>query len=263
MKRLLESEGGGPLVAQARDLLRAAQPEHPSLSAPLQFGRPMRPRLHRARWFERTRVLKPALVAGLVTVAAGAAAQIGVQAWRSNRSERQTAAEPARSLPVAASPGQRRAVAPKREHIEAPTSPRPSDAVPAETPAATTPAPIRARSVAVGQTTRPRARAAELERTSQTDTERPAASQAQLVHSAMRALRSEHDPERAAKLLATYEEQHATGPLAEEALALRIEAALARGDGSAPAYARGYLERYPRGRYRNVAHRALQGADHP
>ena len=43
----------------------------------------------------------------------------------------------------------------------------------------------------------------------------------------------------------------------QQALALRIEAAQKRGDPAATRYARDYLARYPRGRYRALANRAL------
>jgi hypothetical protein len=75
------------------------------------------------------------------------------------------------------------------------------------------------------------------------------------VHEAARALRGDGDAERALRILESSGE--VSGPLAEEALALRIEAATARGDKRAPALARSYLARYPNGRYREQAQRAL------
>lgn len=76
------------------------------------------------------------------------------------------------------------------------------------------------------------------------------------VHEAAKALRRDRDSARALQLL---EGRPIAGPLAEEALALRIEASLARGDGRAGRLASAYLARYPRGRYRDVASRALAG----
>jgi hypothetical protein len=75
------------------------------------------------------------------------------------------------------------------------------------------------------------------------------------VHEAARALRGEGDAERALRILEASGEVR--GPLAEEALALRIEAASARGDARAVTLARSYLARYPAGRYRELAERAL------
>jgi hypothetical protein len=70
--------------------------------------------------------------------------------------------------------------------------------------------------------------------------------------------RGDGDPERALRLLESSEK--VGGPLAEEALALRIEAATAGGNPRAQSLARSYLSRYPSGRYRELARRAL--ADH-
>lgn len=82
------------------------------------------------------------------------------------------------------------------------------------------------------------------------------ASDVAIVHGAAKALRGDGDPARAEALLKKVSTQGA-GPLAEEALALRIEAALARHDPSASGLARDYLARYPQGRYRSLATRAL------
>lgn len=85
----------------------------------------------------------------------------------------------------------------------------------------------------------------------------PAASSSDVkrVHEAAKALRRDRDPERALALL---EQSGAgSGPLAEEALALRIEAALARGDQRAADLARTYLAQYPNGRYQALAKKAL------
>ena len=73
---------------------------------------------------------------------------------------------------------------------------------------------------------------------------------------AMRALRVEHDPVRARGLLARYLAEHANGNLAEEALALSIEAALAHHDGDVAALADRYLRLYPRGSFQALARQA-------
>ena len=75
------------------------------------------------------------------------------------------------------------------------------------------------------------------------------------MHEAARALRGQGDAERALRILEASRE--VSGPLAEEALALRIEAAAARGDARAASLARAYLARYPAGRYRELAQRTL------
>ena len=78
----------------------------------------------------------------------------------------------------------------------------------------------------------------------------------QAVVAGMRALRLDHDPVRARGLLAQYLERHPNGALAEEALALTIEAAVAHHDGDAAALGARYLRRYPAGPFRALALRA-------
>lgn len=82
--------------------------------------------------------------------------------------------------------------------------------------------------------------------------------QAAVLVDAIAALRRDHDPARAGLLIEYYLRRNPQGALAEEALALAIEAALARDDASARALADDYLSRYPTGRYRVLAHGALR-----
>ena len=77
------------------------------------------------------------------------------------------------------------------------------------------------------------------------------------VVAALEALRKQHDPVRAGSLLAGYLAAHPEGALAEEALALSIEAAVARHDPAATEFARRYLRSYPNGRFRPTAEAAL------
>jgi TolA-binding protein len=77
------------------------------------------------------------------------------------------------------------------------------------------------------------------------------------VAEAVRALRKQGDFARAQALLEQYLKHNPHGALAEDALALSIEAAAARKDPRAADYARRYLARYPKGRFRAVAERAL------
>jgi type IV secretory pathway VirB10-like protein len=77
------------------------------------------------------------------------------------------------------------------------------------------------------------------------------------VAEAVRALRKQGDAARAQQLLDQYLRTNPRGALAEDALALSIEAAAARKDPRAADYARRYLARYPNGRFRSVAERAL------
>jgi hypothetical protein len=78
-----------------------------------------------------------------------------------------------------------------------------------------------------------------------------------LVVSAIQALRQDHDPDRAARLLAGYLRTYPRGALAEEAVALSIEAADARRSPAATAFAERYLREYPNGRFRQTAARVL------
>jgi hypothetical protein len=80
---------------------------------------------------------------------------------------------------------------------------------------------------------------------------------AALMIEAMQARRS-GDMARAARLLSEYRSKYPDGDLQEEALALSIEAAVARGDESARSFAAQYLKRYPGGRFHDQAERALQ-----
>jgi hypothetical protein len=82
-------------------------------------------------------------------------------------------------------------------------------------------------------------------------------SEANLVFEATRALRREGNPGRATQLLAEYKKKFPRGALAEEALALSIEAAVARGDARAAKLARRYLDLYPQGHFVDKARRAL------
>ena len=76
---------------------------------------------------------------------------------------------------------------------------------------------------------------------------------------AIRTLRSGHDPVRAGALLAEYLKAYPHSPLSEDALALSVEAAIARRDvRSGGDLARSYLTQFPKGRYRTFATMAAQ-----
>jgi hypothetical protein len=80
------------------------------------------------------------------------------------------------------------------------------------------------------------------------------------VVEAIQALRTERDPARAQALLNDYLKANPRGALSGDALALSIEAASARRDPRAAEYARRYLASYPKGKYRDLAKRALEAA---
>jgi hypothetical protein len=79
-----------------------------------------------------------------------------------------------------------------------------------------------------------------------------------IVHAAAVALRRDHNPSRALQLLAKIG-GNVRGPLAEEALALQVEAAVAAGDSQSRNFARSYLRSYPSGRYSDLAKKVLEG----
>lgn len=82
----------------------------------------------------------------------------------------------------------------------------------------------------------------------------PPPEEAALVMAALRSLRREHNPVQAGALLQTYLTRFPQGVLTEEALAIAIEAAVARHDvPSARALAKQYVGRYPAGRFVGLA----------
>jgi hypothetical protein len=81
------------------------------------------------------------------------------------------------------------------------------------------------------------------------------------VVDAIQALRRERDPSRAQTLLNRYLSTHPNGVLSEDALALSIEAASGRHDPRSLEYAQRYLSKFPNGKYRSLALRALGKKD--
>ena len=85
----------------------------------------------------------------------------------------------------------------------------------------------------------------------------PSENPAQVV-AAIKALRQDRDPDRASRLLASYLRTYPRGALAEEAIALSIEAADARHSPTARAFAERYLREYPQGRFQSTALRVMR-----
>ena len=83
------------------------------------------------------------------------------------------------------------------------------------------------------------------------------------VLEAMRALRLQGNPVRARALLAKYLERHPNGTLAEEALAMSIEAAVAHHDADAAALGARYLRLYPAGPFRGLARQTVSAGATP
>ncbi len=201
------------LEAGAAELFRAADTSDASGPKQRVRERLLETRVVRAR---PRFVLAPAIVLVGLAIATAAGATLGVRWWRGAR-----VAPPSVAAPVANRPSSPvapvAAVAPARVPEVAPPTPTPE---------------------------RPAAAHARRARTAGEDGE------TRLLFDATRALRRDRDPQRAGALLDDYFRRYPRGALAEEALAVAIEAATARGDARARTLARRYLARYPSGQFR-------------
>lgn len=222
MKRLLDEPH--PSFGSLLELLRSAARYELS-----PFSKPaIKSRLARAATAPkvRRRGLQLALIGGAGLLAATAAAA-GYSMWTPSSA----VGEPAHGgAPASPAP---RALAARAPVVPAEAEPAPSEPAPSESAPAV---PSSAR------------RGAERPRAGEDPSQ---------VAEAVRALRKQGDAARAQALLEQYLKTNPRGALAEDALALSIEAALARKDARAADYARRYLARYPNGRFRAVAERAL------
>jgi len=79
----------------------------------------------------------------------------------------------------------------------------------------------------------------------------------------LQALRGRHDPVGARALLDVYLHEHPDGTLAQEALAISIEAAVNHHDADAASLATRYLTRYPAGPFGALARQTLRSAAAP
>jgi hypothetical protein len=136
--------------------------------------------------------------------------------------------------------------APARDNAGQPAV-EPEAPAPAPAPIASGPAAGAPRAVAVA----PRARRPVVA------APQPTSEDASAVSAAMRALRVERNPVRARVLLSRYLGEHPNGNLAEEALAMTIEAAVAHQDADVASLAARYLRLYPRGSFQALARQAL------
>ncbi len=240
-----------PIEAAAVALLRSAERYQP----PAGLKQRVRMRLlatpsegGRSRRRPRAAALRPALIAVGVLIAAGASAMGGkwllanlvdtsqsnqeLQATSLARTDARGVSRSAARTPAASAPASPLASNDLSELGLAGTSENP--AAHHEPTGSSDPTPARA----------------------DTTSRAPAASEKGLVFDAMRALRREAQPERAARLLDEYLRRYPRGSLAEEALALAIEAHSALGDPRTKGLADRYLTSYPAGRFRPAALRA-------
>jgi hypothetical protein len=237
VERLVQKKLEGPAEEQLADLIRAA--------APLTVS-PARKReglasvlAQRDRRTRGSLILRPVIVvAALLITGATAAATLG-HTWIAERVRALVVTDRVASAPPAHV--RRRADAAPKAEVTAP---------PVIEPVAVTP-PAPAPRVRPSARLNARARASDHLRASPHD------DPSHLVQ-AIRALRTDHDPQRASRLLAEYLRIYPRGALAEEAIALSIEAAAARNSPSAVSFAQLYLSKYPSGRFRRAAEQALQ-----
>ena len=185
--------------------------------------------------------LRPIVIgAFLLGIGGGAIASAGMTKWpawivRSYRKLVSGSADP--SLPAAAAAPARRVEVKTASVDPAPIEPTPIPALPGRAQVRER-ADMRARRLAV---------------------EMPSDDAALLVE-ATRALRVARDPGRARALARRYLERQPSGPLADEALAISIEAALDHHDPDAAALSARYLAQFPHGSFRGLAERTLRSS---
>lgn len=221
MKRLRELDPDDRLVARAHELIGALGPTVPSEARLLRVRRALDQPVRRSH---RVWALRSALA---FAVLGGGASALAFSGAFAGPAEPQQGAFTSRVAPPAPQPRTLQpgpAADPAEPGAETVAKPKPA-------------APLRTR-----RSEPPVATSA-------------SASDVARVHEAAKALRGDRDPERALRLLESSEK--VGGPLAEEALALRIEAANASGDRRAKSLAQSYLSRYPAGRYGELARRTL------
>jgi hypothetical protein len=254
MKRLRDMEPGSELQRKARQMIEAVDPVPASPERMARIRRKL-DAPHRGGVLVALQRLPAIAVAALIALfgaSAFAAVRVFVEAREAD------AAQAAQEVERA------------RKHAQVPQAPKVLEAVaaPAEPPRVIEPAPaqlaleadeVEAAAEPQGAspraTPRPRSKAAPVRTPDEEQAE--IVHDSELVHRAVKALRRDGNPALAARLLEEDRVRNPSGPLAEEALSLRIEAALALHDARAVALAQQYVARYPSGRYLAIARRAL------
>jgi len=239
MKRLRDMDAGSPLERKAQQLLASVEPVS---DTPERMAR-IRRKLDEPRGLlGRMPALALAALIGLFGASAFAAVRVFVEV----RSEGGAAEQGPRVATTRSAP---QGAPSARE--EARDALAPINSVAGRNEAVdVAPEPARkpARARAKGREPRPSSTAEE------------AAHDSELVHRAVKALRRDGNPRLAARLLDEDRVRNPSGPLAEEALSLRIEAAIELGEPRARSLAQQYVARYPDGRYLAIARRALEGS---
>jgi hypothetical protein len=241
MKRLRDQGGDDPAQRRGVEILQRAPatPRMPDMKRRVWHSLHRDPARHAAGLARRRLKLAAAAVAVLALAGTAAAMIRGPLPGRLAGLWRAPAVD-------ANAPVGRKGATPRREPAPAPPAEAPRVMPPATVtlpPAATeptaprrSPPPSRGAVAARGAAVAVTATATARERTEVLD--------------ALVALRRDHDPVRAAAMLSAYLSSHPRGALREEALALAIEAADARGDRTAgERLSRSYVEAYPSGRF--------------
>lgn len=234
LSRLIDDPAAeGAVDPWAVDLLRAETPYR----APTGRKQRVRMSLGQSAARRAPRVLRPAIVAGvLIGCGAFASAALGHwPGWMARAVQRWVPPAPVATAPLSEprGPGGHR----PPQLLPEPTTADSADSIVAMAP---TLAPSGAREATVA----PR---------SHHPPPSGAAEDTAVVLEAMRALRLERNPVRARVLLNRYLDRHPTGTLAEEALAMSIEAAVAHHDADAAALGAHYLRLYPTGPFHALA----------
>ena len=198
----------------------------------------------RARaWWLRPAVLAVAML-GVVSVALASSASVRqlVERWLSPAARAPAApAERQPSWPPAP------AVTPEVPPIAPPTAP--------PAPSAATPEPPRAPAAAPASSSH-RASIPKSPDPAAALRGQPRTAEVIALENAIKSLRRDRDPDRAAMFLSFYIGRFRSGRFLEEAYALAVEAATARHAVNTPQIAGRYLRRFPQGRYRRMAERA-------
>lgn len=250
---LRETEPGSPLLERAKALLEAAPPLPESQARRLRVRRALdQPR---GPWVRLSRLPAAALAALVVLFGASAFAAVRVLVAVQSAAEEAPRRAPAGVATPAPAP------APSPTPAPTPTASASATPTPTPTPASTAPDGEAPRGAGAVRHAHRAAISTPAHAAHDTSPEALArATDSELVHRAAKALRSEHDPALAARLLEAHRARSPSGPLAEEALSLQVEALHALRSPRAAALAREYLARYPGGRYAAVATRALADA---
>ena len=281
-RRLIEAGPAADSEAFGIGLLREAEPTRPSAFRKQRIRAALGQTLLRRAPFG----LRPAIIAGVLGGAAVASAALGHWPGWVHSTYRHLVAPAATTETVAARLARPTNATPLAMVVETPlATTQPALAEVAPSPAEPPPL-VRARAMGTRRTEsrihqRPRASASHVDRDPSTAPapaaagKEPAAASAHpsgpaapvrnaedmsALSQAMRALRVDRDPLRARALARQYLERYPKGAVAEEALALVVEAAAAHQDADAAALGARYLRLYPTGAFRVRAQRAIDAA---